>query len=303
MGIRYSATNGEDSDDKCIHNRNGSIVVCSMENIIMLEQKKNTKEGKNQMNKPNQKNQFGRLLKLSFAGFAILILLMMSVYSVPAGHRGVVLTFGKVAEEVSDEGLHFKIPIMQRVKKIEVRIQKIEADADSASRDLQDVKTTVALNYHVIPDEANTLFQEIGLSYRERIINPMIQESVKAVTAKFTAEELVTRRTEVRSGIQEFLRARLLESNIIVDDLNIVNFQFSAEFDKAIEAKVTAEQLKLKAETDLERIKIEAEQTIASAQAEATSLQLQKAAITPDLIELRKIEVEQLAIEKWNGVL
>ncbi len=88
-----------------------------------------------------------------------------------------------------------------------------------------------------------------------------------------------------------------------MDDFNIVNFQFSEEFDKAIEAKVTAEQLKLKAATDLERIRIEADQKIAQAQAEATALNLQKLEITPDLVRLREIEVQREAVNKWNGEL
>jgi len=236
-------------------------------------------------------------------GFVILILLFMTFYTVPAGERGVLLTFGKPSMDAVNEGLHFKIPFAQKVKKLEVRTTKIETDADSASKDLQDIQTIVALNYHLSPEEVPLLYQGIGLAFQQRIIDPAIQESVKAVTARFTAEELITRRSEVRTQIQEALRERLIKSYIVVDDLNIVNFQFSEEFDKAIEQKVTAEQQALKAERDLERIIIEKEQIITQAQAEAESLRLQKQQITPDLIELRKIEVQRLAIEKWNGIL
>lgn len=242
-------------------------------------------------------------IKYAIISFVVVILLFMSVFTISAGERGVLLTFGKPSMDSVEEGLHFKVPFAQSVKKMEVRTQKIEVGADSASKDLQNVETTIALNYHLMHDSVPSLYQEIGKSYRERIIDPAIQESVKSITAKFTAEELISRRPEVRQGIQEELKQRLEKYYIKVDDFNIVNFQFSEEFDKAIESKVTAEQLKLKAEMDLERIKVEAEQTIARAQAEAESLRLQKQEITPDLIELRQIEVQRLAIEKWDGIM
>jgi regulator of protease activity HflC (stomatin/prohibitin superfamily) len=232
-----------------------------------------------------------------------LILIFGSFYVIPAGHRGVELTFGKPSPDAIGEGLHFKIPIAQSIKKLEVRTQKIETSANAASKDLQDVQTIIALNFHLSPGETPTLYQEIGTAYRERIIDPAIQESVKAAQAKFTAEELVTRRPEVREEIKTTLQDKLRPFYIIVDEFNIVDFQFSEEFDKAIEQKVTAEQLKLKAERDLERIVIEKDQAIARAEAEAEALRLQKQQITPDLIELRKIEVQAKAIEKWNGVL
>jgi regulator of protease activity HflC (stomatin/prohibitin superfamily) len=235
--------------------------------------------------------------------FLILGILLLSVYIVSAGERGVLLTFGKPSMNAVQEGLHFKIPLAQTVKKLEVRTQKIETNADSASKDLQDVQTTIALNFHLMPESTPRLYQEVGLSYRERIIDPAIQESVKSVTAKFTAEELITRRPEVRHGIQGAISERLGKYYIVVDDFNIVNFQFSEEFDKAIESKVTAEQLKLKAERDLERILIEKEQKIAQAQAEAEALRLQKQEITPDLVRLREIEAQIRAIEKWDGIL
>ena len=240
----------------------------------------------------------------------LLILLFGGFYTVSAGERAILTTFGKPSMEVRGEGLHFKIPIVQRAKIMEVRIQKIEANADSVSKDLQNLQTTIALNYHLSPEEVPKLYQEIGGAYKERIINPAIQESVKAVTAKFTAEELITRRSEVRQKMQELLKQRLSEYFIVVDDFNIINFRFSEEFAEAIEAKVIAEQMKLKAERDLERIKVEKQQRIAQAEAEAEALRLQKLVITPDLIKLRQIEVQKLAIEvqleairKWTGIL
>jgi len=229
--------------------------------------------------------------------------IILSVYTVPAGYRGVLKTFGSVDLSAKEEGIHMKIPIAQSVTDMEVRTQKVEVDADSTTSDLQDVQTTIALHFHIIPSDTPKLYQEVGMEYKDRIINPIMQEAAKAIMAKYRAEELITKRPEVRNEIKSFLIERLQKYHIIVDDFNIVNFQFSEEFDKAIEQKVTAEQLKLKAERDLERIKIEKEQMITQAQAQAESLRLQKMEVTPELVRLRQIEMMIKAIEKWDGVM
>ena len=220
-----------------------------------------------------------------------------------AGERGVVLNFGAVQENVYGEGLHFRVPIMQEIIRMDVKVQKAETDAAAASADLQDVSSTVAINYHIIPDKANIVYQSIGIYFKERIIDPAVLEVVKAVTAKYTAEELITKRPAVSDAMKLSLTERLLEHNIAVDAFSIVGFSFSKIFMEAIESKQTAEQLALKAKRDLDRIKIEAEQTITAAKAEAEALRLQKANISGDLIELRKIEANLRAIDKWNGIL
>lgn len=264
----------------------------------MAEKKYHDKGVSAIMNQPRQKRSPLKLLLIIGIVIIGLMILTSSFYTVSAGQRGILMTFGKPSMESIGEGLHFKIPIAQSVRKMEVRTRKIETNADAASKDLQDVQTTIALNFHLNPSQVPILYQEVGMDYIDRIISPAIQESVKAVQAKFTAEELVSRRTEVRSGIQEALTSRLSKYYIVVDDFNIVNFQFSEEFDKAIEDKVTAEQRKLKAERDLERIVIEKEQRITQAEAEAESIRIQSIALNQnkDILELR-------AIEKWDGVL
>lgn len=238
-----------------------------------------------------------KLYTLGFVTGIILIILgfvFKPFVTVPAGHRGVVTHFGAVQEEVKGEGFHFVMPIYTKVTDVEVRTQKIETEADSASKDLQSVNTTVALNFHLEPTEVNHIYQDVGTEYRTRIIDPAIQESVKAATAQFTAEELITKRPDVKKAIKQEMADRLRPRNIIIDDFSIVNFSFSQEFDKAIEAKQTAEQQALKAERDLERIKLEAQQKIERAKAEAESLRIQKEELTPQLLQLRWVE-------KWNG--
>ncbi|MDO9510120.1 MAG: prohibitin family protein [Bacteroidales bacterium] len=222
---------------------------------------------------------------------------------VGAGERGIVLNFGAVQDRVLDEGIHFRVPIMQEVILMDVKIHKAVTDAASASSDLQDVTLAVALNYHIVPDKANVVYQTIGVEFKERIIDPAIQEVVKAVSARYTAEELITKRPAVSAEMQSSLKERLLMYNIAVDAFSLVSFNFSKIFTDAIEAKQTAEQNALKAKRDLDRIKVEAEQTITAARAEAEALRLQKMNISPDLIELRKIEANLKAIEKWNGIL
>ena len=237
-------------------------------------------------------------------GAMLVVLLFFSPWvKVGAGERGVVLNFGAVQENVLGEGLHFRIPIMQQVVLMDVKVQKAVTDAASASSDLQDVTSSVALNYHIVPDRANVVYQTLGIHFKDRIIDPAIQEVMKAVSARYTAEELITKRAAVSEAMRENLAARLQDYNISVDAFSIVSFSFSQVFTEAIEAKQTAEQLALKSRRDLERIKIEAEQKITAARAEAESLRLQRANISADLIELRKVEANLKAIEKWNGIL
>ncbi|HAV42674.1 TPA: HflC protein [bacterium] len=233
----------------------------------------------------------------------IALVLSQSFVIIGPGHRGVVLVFGAVQKKVLGEGLHLRIPLIQKVVHMEVRIKKKQVDAAAASKDLQDTTSTIALNYHILPEDANKVFQQIGQNYEERIIDPAIQEVVKAVTAKYTAIELITQRERVKNDIKGLLEARLKPYSIVVDDFSIVNFSFSQAFAQAIEAKQVAEQMALKAQRDLERVKIEADQKITQAKAEAEALRLQKENVTPQLIQLRQIEANMKAIEKWNGVL
>lgn len=243
------------------------------------------------------------LLVLMFGAILVGLLVLHPWVQIGAGERGVVLNFGAVQKVVLDEGLHFRIPVMQRIARVDVKVQKAQTDAAAASSDLQDVSSTVAINYHIIPDKANIVYQTIGIQFKERIIDPAVQEVVKAVTAKYTAEELITKRPAVSDAMKLLLTERLLVHNISVDAFSIVGFSFSKIFMEAIESKQTAEQLALKAKRDLDRIKIEAEQKITAAKAEAESLRLQRANISSDLIELRKIEANLKAIDKWNGIL
>jgi prohibitin 2 len=196
----------------------------------------------------------------------ISVIAVSSVRVVDAGNRGILVQFGNVDTDVSlDEGLHFVVPFRDNVVQMEVRTQKIVESATSASKDLQDVSTQVALNYHVNPDRAQVLYQQLGPDYANRVIVPAIQESVKQVTARFNAEELITNRETVKNQIEEQIKARLAPYNVVVDALSITEFAFSQQFTTAVESKVEAQQRALQAQNELRRIQIEAQQNEAKA--------------------------------------
>jgi regulator of protease activity HflC (stomatin/prohibitin superfamily) len=192
---------------------------------------------------------------------------------------------------------------MQTVAKVDVRVQKSQTGAAAASKDIQETRSDIALNYRIDADKANWVYQNIGIEFKTRIIDPAVQEVVKAVTARYTAVELITKRDQVREEIKALLKERLLVYNILVVDFAIIDFQFSKQFAEAIESKQVEDQRVLKAELVLKRIEVEKKQKITQAQAEAEALRLQKLNISKDLIELRKIEAAQKAIEKWDGRL
>lgn len=262
------------------------------------------------MNENNDSNPFSNALKnrsvviLIIIGMSLLFLIIMKPWiEIGAGERGVVLNFGAVQPIVLGEGLHFRMPLKQQIITMDVKVQKASTNATASSSNLQEVSSTVAINYHIIPDKANIVYQTIGIEFKDRIIDPAVQEVVKAISARYTAEDLITKRSAVSDAMKSTLTERLLIHNIAVDAFSIIEFSFSKIYMDAIESKQTAEQLAMKAERDLQRIKIEGEQTITSAKAEAEALRLQRAIISPDLLELRKIEANLKAIDKWNGIL
>ncbi|MEG4630203.1 prohibitin family protein [Microcoleus sp. AR_TQ3_B6] len=217
---------------------------------------------------------------------------------VNAGERGVLMQFGKVQEQVLGEGLHIIFPTVYTVKKLSVRVQKQESSAEASSKDLQDVFTDVALNWHIIPDEANAIFQQIGdeTEVVARIIAPAVEEVLKAVMAKYTAEEIITKRGEVKAAVDEFLTLRLLTYHIAVDDISLVHVHFSQRFSDAVEAKQIAEQEAKRGEFLALKAVKEAEAKVNLAKGEAEVQRLLRDNLTAELLERQ-------AIEKWDGKL
>ncbi|MFC1907734.1 prohibitin family protein [Chloroflexota bacterium] len=207
----------------------------------------------------------------SIIGVVLIIasLIFGSFTTIPAGHRGVVIRFSAVTGSILEEGLQTKLPFIDFVEKMSVQTQKYEADAVSASQDLQDVNTTIALNWHLDPNLADEVYRTLGLGFIERLAAPAIQETVKQVTARYIAEDLILKREEVKGEITQNLSNRLLERGIVTETVSITNFKFSETFTAAIEAKVSAEQAVLEATNKLARVKVEAQQREAEAKGEA----------------------------------
>lgn len=263
------------------------------------------------------------IMKLSIVLVIVLSLGMVGLSSftvVEGGTIGVLKTWGEISMEPQGEGLHIVIPMAQNITPMSIQIQKYESNAESASKDLQTVTTEVTVNYHLLADKIPYIFQNIGLSYEDRIINPAIEETVKQVTARFNAEELITKRPQVKSAIEESIATRLMIDNIMVDHISITEFTFGSEFNRAIEQKVKAEQDALTAQNLVAKKQAEALQRIAEAEglagakiavaegeaqaimlkgdAEAYKLSIIGEALkaNPDLLTLENIQ-------KWNGIL
>lgn len=249
------------------------------------------------------KNGAGLAGKIVLHAIIWLVVLTVLLFQFPlgtvgAGERGVKLRFNAVTDTILSEGLYFRVPFVEKVKIVSVQVQKEQIEASAASKDLQTVSSEIALNYHINPERVAKVYQEVRNEVKERIIDPALQEAIKAGTAKYTAEELITKRELVKEDVKAHLRDRLDDIGVIVDEFNIVDFDFSPSFNAAIELKVTAEQNALAAKNLLEQKKYEAEQAIITAQGKAKALQVESDAIRSnrDVLELR-------AIEKWDGKL
>ncbi|MDX2305191.1 MAG: SPFH domain-containing protein [Microscillaceae bacterium] len=226
----------------------------------------------------------------------VIVFISTSFVTVGPGKVGVVAHFGKIQTTTLSEGIYFITPIRTKVTLMDVRIQKLEVDATASSKDLQTVTSRVALNFSLSNEKAALIFQKLGPNYEESIIQPTIQESIKSATANYTAEELITKRPNVKQEVYEYIKKRLGQNYIIVSDFSIVDFKFSDEFNRAIESKEVAKQKALTARNDLERIRTEAEQARVKAEGQADAQNLLREALSEELLRLK-------AIEKWDGVL
>lgn len=216
---------------------------------------------------------------------AIVLLFMLCFRTVEAGQVGVITRFGEIDRE-ANSGIVIKLPWpIEKLEKLDVRIQKQQEEASAATADLQDVRATLALNYALNRGSALEVYKSIGTEYRDRIVVPAVQESFKAATAQYTASELLTKRAEVKGKALEAIKKRLEPYGVRIEDLNIVDFSFSDEFRKAIEAKQVAAQEAERAKFNLDRARLDAE-----------AQNVQKASLSPEFLQKQ-------AIEKWDGKL
>ena len=233
----------------------------------------------------------------------VIILVSSSITTVPTGYVGVKTRFGKVQADVIQEGLNTKAPFIEKIVKIDCRTQKIELESATATKDLQEVTFKIAVNFNINKETANELYRTTGINYQDIVVSPSILESIKSVTAQYTAEELITKRSEVSNKMQETLKEKIESKGFNVVDFNIIDLDFSAEYNQAIEKKQVAEQQAKQAQYELEKAKVENEKKIENAKADAEVMRQQNAQITPETLRLKELENQQKLIEKWNGAL
>jgi prohibitin 1 len=252
---------------------------------------------KNNLNKFNFPFPLGLTTYLIGGAILLLGLTIFKPFTIiNAGDRGVVMRFGKVQDKVLDEGIHPIIPIVNTVEHLTVRVQKNDIVAQASSKDLQDIKTDVTINWHIDPAQVNRTYQRIGDEEEilNGIVSPAVNEVVKAATAKKTAEEIITKRTELKQEIDLHLQERLKDYDLAVDDVSLVDVSFSPEFAKAIEAKQIAEQQAKQADFDALKAEKEATASVNRAKGQAEAQRLQRLTLTPELLQ-------QQAIDKWDG--
>jgi regulator of protease activity HflC (stomatin/prohibitin superfamily) len=246
-------------------------------------------------------NQIPRTNYIAIGGIALsllvgITLLKSSFVTVNPGERGVVIRLGQVQNSILDEGTHPVVPFITSIKRLNVRIQKTDIEASAGTKDLQSVTTNIALNWHIEPSKVNKIYQEIGdeQDLVTRIITPALNEVLKASTPKRTAEEILTKRAELKDEIDQEIQKRLAGYGIHVDDVALVNVAFSSEFAKAIEAKQIAEQQAKQAEYEALKASKEAQAEINRAKGQAEAQRLIRQTLTPELLQKQ-------AIEKWDG--
>jgi regulator of protease activity HflC (stomatin/prohibitin superfamily) len=238
----------------------------------------------------------------------VVVVLWGTFVIVPAGHRGVALWWGSVEKRIMGEGLNFKVPIAERVIKVDVRVQPHPfKEIDASSKEYQMVKMTGMMNFHIDPSFVNDLYQKVGLDFADKVIDPAFNDFVKEVVPTYPIGEILPKREEIRQRAMKKLGDNLSRYHIIVDDIYFANIRFSPEYEGAIEAKQVAQQQVETQKQVLAQREIEAQQKVATAKGEAESILVvaQGQAKANDALSrsISPILVQYKGIEKWNGIL
>jgi len=229
-------------------------------------------------------------------GILALILLFSGFKTIKSGEVGLRIRFGKIVDSSLTEGINFKIPFIEKIQKVNIKVQKSELDVESSTKDMQLINTAVAVNYKVTSNKASELYRTVGQDYVETILNPAIKESIKSSIAQYNAEEITVNRAQVSVSCLNAIQDKVSKYGIIIEDFNLTNIEFSAEYTKAIEEKQVAQQQVETAKQKLEKSKIEAEQKKVVAEGEAEANKVLEKTLTKDILT-------QQFIEKWNGSL
>lgn len=234
--------------------------------------------------------------------FIGMIILFASTTIVPTGHIGVVTLYQNVQDKYLDAGFHWVKPFVEDAHDVDIRTQKYSNTVEGSAKDLQIVNITMSINYQIKPEKVTELYAKVGEHYADVILNPALQSSLKASMAQFTAEEMITKRAEVATKITEELNARL-DEYFTISAVNLENIDFTAEYNKAIEAKTTNQQKAEAEKAQLEIIKVQNEQKINTAEAEAKVRELQSQSVTDKSLEQLRLEIQREMVSRWNGVL
>ena len=258
-----------------------------------------------------KKKGFGGLITLGVVVAVAGVLAASSFTIVPAGNTGVILTMGKVSSTSFTEGFHVRIPVVQQVVNMSNKIQVYETPTSAVSKDLQTVNSNIAVNYKLVSDKSGDMYRNVGTDYQTVLIAPVVQECMKSATAKYTAEQLITERSAVGDEVKSALDGKLNAYGIYIEKFNIVNFDFSTEFNNAIEAKQVAEQNLLKTETEQKQAitiaEAEAKKKVIAAEANANAIlaeaeaQAEANRLLEESLSDKVIAYEQ--IQKWDGVM
>lgn len=270
---------------------------------------------------------FSKILSLKMTRASIVVvvvvialLIVNPFYKIPSGYCGVLLNFGSVRAPALGPGLHMAIPVYQQIVLVSTQPQTLTSKESAATHDLQDVHTSVAVTFHIAPADALTFYENFRSieTLGRRIIGPVVSNDVKAITANYNAEELITKRDIVDSQIKELIIKSLQRYHLTIEAVNTANFAFSHAYAQAIEAKQVAQQEALQAQYTLQQTRISSQQQVvqAKAQADATieaaqgqakamlvTAQAQSKANALVSQSLTPALLQQKALDRWNGTM
>jgi len=258
-------------------------------------------ESKKQGGGNMEKDIMGKLLLPAVLVVAVM-LAFSAFFIVPPGEVAIKTRLGAIVDSYG-EGMHFKLPFLEGVTKFSIQIQRANIKTQAFSKDLQTMNAHLVVNHRIEQGTAVSIFRNLGPNYVENIVDPAVQEVFKAIAARYSAERVISERNELVMEINKEVKERLTTKQIVVTDISVVDLDFTDQFLKAVEDKQVADQQAQMAGKLVEKAKRDAEQQIAKSRGEAEALRMQREQVTPALIELRKVDAQLKAIEKWNGVL
>lgn len=272
-----------------------------MENSFFEDLKSILDEFKSK-NGGNMEKDYTAKLLVPVIFVAALIMAFSAFFIVPPGEVAIKTRLGSIVDSYS-EGIHFKLPIVENITKFSIQIQRADIRTQAFSKDLQTMTSHLAINHRIQKETVVSIYRNLGKDYVTSVLDPIAQELFKAITAKYSADTIIANRAALVEELNVVVKAKLQEKEIIITDISLVDLDFTDQFLKAVEDKQVAEQQAKMSEKLVEKAKRDAEQAIAKSRGEAEALRMQREQVTPQLIELRKVDAQLKAIEKWNGVL